>query len=162
MVTALAAVVRRLPCFALDVGDDPAETARAIDEALEASSCMNGGLVSVVVPAFDEEAFIAEALRSVLAQSYAPVEVIVVDDGSSDHTAEIAEAHGARLVRQSHRGPAAARNVGLELASGAYWTIFDADDLMLPDRLAREVAHLETHPELGMVFGLTEAFVTPR
>ena len=80
---------------------------------------MNPGLISVVMPAFEEEAFIADALSSVLAQSYAPVEVIVVDDGSLDHTAEIAEAHGVRVLRQPHRGPAAARNAGLGLAGGA-------------------------------------------
>ncbi len=118
-------------------------------------------LVSVVVAAFDEEAFIAEALGSVLAQTYRDVEVIVVDDGSSDRTVEIAQELGARVLRQTHEGAAAARNAGLAVASGEYWTIFDADDLMPPERLAAQVAHLETHPEHGMVLGLAEAFVTP-
>jgi glycosyltransferase involved in cell wall biosynthesis len=113
------------------------------------------------MPAFDEEAFIAEALVSVLAQTYDAVEVIVVDDGSGDHTAEIAEAHDVRVLRRPHAGASAARNAGLAVATGEYWTIFDADDVMPPERLARQVAHLEEHPELGMVLGLTEAFVTP-
>jgi glycosyltransferase involved in cell wall biosynthesis len=113
------------------------------------------------MPAFDEEAFIAEALRSVLAQTYRPVEVIVVDDGSGDRTAEIAQAHEVCLLRRPHLGASAARNAGLAVATGEYWTIFDADDVMPPERLARQVAHLEEHPELGMVLGLTEAFVTP-
>jgi glycosyltransferase involved in cell wall biosynthesis len=113
------------------------------------------------MPAFDEEAFIAEALRSVLAQTYRPVEVIVVDDGSGDRTAEIAQAHDVCLLRRPHLGASAARNAGLAVATGEYWTIFDADDVMPPERLARQVAHLEEHPELGMVLGLTEAFVTP-
>jgi glycosyltransferase involved in cell wall biosynthesis len=113
------------------------------------------------MPAFDEEAFIAEALRSVLAQTYHPVEVIVVDDGSGDRTAEIAQAHDVCLLRRPHLGASAARNAGLAVATGEYWTIFDADDVMPPERLARQVAHLEEHPELGMVLGLTEAFVTP-
>jgi glycosyltransferase involved in cell wall biosynthesis len=117
--------------------------------------------VSVVMPAFEEEAFIAEALQSVLAQSYRPVELIVVDDGSGDRTAEIAAAHQARVLRRHHRGPAAARNAGLEVARGEYWTIFDADDVMAPARLSRQVAHLEQHPEHGIVLGLTEAFVSP-
>ncbi len=117
--------------------------------------------MSVVVAAFDEEAFIAEALGSVLAQTYRDVEVIVVDDGSSDRTVEIAQELGARVLRQTHEGAAAARNAGLAVASGEYWTIFDADDLMPPERLAAQVAHLETHPEHGMVLGLAEAFVTP-
>jgi glycosyltransferase involved in cell wall biosynthesis len=122
---------------------------------------MSGGLVSVVMPAFEEEAFIAEALRSVLAQTYRPVELIVVDDGSGDRTAEIAAAHEARVLRRPHRGAAAACNAGLTLARGDYWTIFDADDVMAPERLSRQVAHLEQHPELGIVLGLTEAFVSP-
>jgi glycosyltransferase involved in cell wall biosynthesis len=111
--------------------------------------------------AFDEEAFIDEALRSVTSQTYPAVEVIVVDDGSSDRTVEIAAKHDVSLVRLPHRGPSSARNAGLAVARGAYWTIFDADDVMPPERLAHQVSYLEEHPELGMVLGLTEAFVTP-
>jgi glycosyltransferase involved in cell wall biosynthesis len=122
---------------------------------------VSGVLVSVVMAAFDEEAFIGEALHSVLSQTYAPVEVIVVDDGSTDRTVEIARGLGVRVLRQSNAGPAAARNAGLALARGRYWTIFDADDVMPPDALAHQVAELERQPELGMVFGMTEAFVTP-
>lgn len=122
---------------------------------------MSGALVSVVMPAFDEESFIAEALRSVLAQTYRPVEIIVVDDGSSDRTAEIATEHAVGVCRQPHGGPAAARNAGLAVARGAYWAIFDADDVMPPQRLSNQVAYLDEHPEAGMVLGLAEAFVTP-
>jgi glycosyltransferase involved in cell wall biosynthesis len=122
---------------------------------------MNGGLVSVVMAAFSEEAFIAEALQSVLAQTYQPVEVIVVDDGSDDRTADIAREHDVCLLRRPHLGASAARNAGLAIARGDYWTVFDADDVMPPERLAGQVAHLEEHPDLGMVLGLTEAFVSP-
>lgn len=122
---------------------------------------MSAPLVSVVMPAFDEEAFIAEAVDSVLAQAYRPFEVIVVDDGSSDRTPEIASARDVRLVRQAHRGEAAARNAGLAVARGDYWTVFDADDVMPGARIERQVAYLEDHPELGIAFGLAEAFVTP-
>ena len=122
---------------------------------------MSEPLVSVVMPAFEEEAFIAEALGSLLAQTYQPVEIIVVDDGSSDRTAEIAAAHDVRLLRRPHRGSAAARNAGLAVARGEYWTIVDADDVMPPEGLCGQVAHLQQHPELGIVLGLTEAFVTP-
>lgn len=121
---------------------------------------MSRGLVSVVVPAFDEEDFIAEALDSVQAQSYRPIEIIVVDDGSGDRTPEIAAARGVRVLQQAHRGPAAARNAGLAIAHGDYWTIFDADDVMTPEGLELQVGYLEEHPDLGIVFGLTEAFVT--
>jgi glycosyltransferase involved in cell wall biosynthesis len=122
---------------------------------------VSGGLVSVVMPAFQEEAFIGEALGSVLAQTYRPVEVIVVDDGSSDRTADIAAGLGVRVVHQPHRGQSAARNAGLAVARGGLWAIFDADDVMPPDRLSHQVAYLEEHPEAGMVLGLTEAFVSP-
>ena len=122
---------------------------------------MSGGLVSVVMPAFDEEAFIAEALASVLSQSYRPLEVIVVDDGSGDRTAEIAGAHDVRLLRLAHHGAAAACNAGLAIANGDYWMIFDADDVLAPDRLLCQVAHLDRHPGLDIVLGLTEAFLTP-
>jgi glycosyltransferase involved in cell wall biosynthesis len=122
---------------------------------------VSGLLVSVVMPAFDEEAFIAEALESVLSQTYAPYEVVVVDDGSTDRTGEIAQAYGVTLVCQEHRGESAARNAGVGVARGEYWTVFDADDVMPPERLQRQVAELERRPELGMVLGLTEAFVTP-
>ena len=73
---------------------------------------MSGPLVSVVMPAFEQEAFIAEALESALAQTHRPAEVIVVDDGSRDRTAEIAASYGIRLLRTSHRGAAAACNAG--------------------------------------------------
>jgi glycosyltransferase involved in cell wall biosynthesis len=122
---------------------------------------MSGPLVSVVMTAYDEEMFIGEALDSVLAQTYDAIEVIVVDDGSADRTVEIAESYGVNLVRRQHGGGAAARNTGLAEARGEYWTIFDADDVMPAERIERQVEHLEQHPELGMVLGLTEAFVTP-
>lgn len=111
--------------------------------------------------AFNEEAFIDEALRSVVAQTYLPIEVIVVDDGSSDRTAEIAANHDVRLLGFPHRGPSAARNAGLAVSRGEYWTIFDADDVMPPARISHQVAYMDEHPEIGMVLGLTEAFVTP-
>jgi glycosyltransferase involved in cell wall biosynthesis len=111
------------------------------------------------MPAFDEEEFIDEALTSALAQTYEPIEVIVVDDGSGDRTAEIAATHEVRLLRRQHSGAAAALNAGLAVARGEYWAVFDADDVMPPDRLAVQVSHLERHPELGVVLGLTEAFV---
>jgi hypothetical protein len=124
---------------------------------------VTGGLVSVVMPAFDEERFIGEAVASVLAQTYRSFELIVVDDGSSDQTAAIAAGFGGvRVVRRaSTGGPAAARNAGLAEARGEYWTIFDADDVMPPERLALGVACLEANLSVGLVLGLTEAFVTP-
>jgi glycosyltransferase involved in cell wall biosynthesis len=122
---------------------------------------MPEGLVSVVIAARDEEAYIGEALASVRAQTYRSVEIIVVDDGSADRTGEIAAAAGARVLSQPHRGVAAARNAGLAVARGEYWTSFDADDLMPAERLARQLDYLRRHPDYDIVLGLTEAFSAP-
>lgn len=122
---------------------------------------MKAETVSVVMAVRDEAAFIEEALDSVLSQTYEPIEVIVVDDGSVDRTAEIAEDRGVRVIRQGRRGVSAARNAGLAATSGEYWTPFDGDDVMPPDRLERQVTHLKARPELGGVMGLAEVFVTP-
>ncbi len=119
------------------------------------------GLVSVVVAARNEEEFIREALESVLAQDHEPAEVIVVDDGSTDATAQVAAGFGVRVLQTDGEGPGAARNAGLAVASGEFWVAFDADDVMPPGRLARQVAYLNEHPEAGAVLGLTEAFTTP-
>jgi glycosyltransferase involved in cell wall biosynthesis len=118
-------------------------------------------LVSVVIPAYQAEKYLAEALESALAQDYGAFELIVVDDGSTDRTAEIAAVHGVRVHSQPNAGPAAARNAGLALARGELMTILDADDRWPPERLSRQVAHLREHPSDGMVMGLTEVFVTP-
>jgi glycosyltransferase involved in cell wall biosynthesis len=118
-------------------------------------------LVSVIIPAYQAEAYLDEALKSVLAQDYDEYEVILVDDGSTDRTAEIAEAHRVRVLRQANRGPAGARNAGVALARGEFLAILDADDLWPPERLSRQVAHLRENSCDGLVMGLTEAFVTP-
>jgi glycosyltransferase involved in cell wall biosynthesis len=119
------------------------------------------GLVSVIVPAFQAELYLGEALQSALAQDYEAREVIVVDDGSSDRTATIAAEHDVRLLRRAHGGPAAARNAGLAQARGEFVAILDADDLWPRDRLSRQVAHLRAHPELDIVLGLAEVFLSP-
>jgi glycosyltransferase involved in cell wall biosynthesis len=118
-------------------------------------------LVTVIVPAYQAEDFLGEALASAIAQDHDEVEIVVVDDGSTDRTAEIALAHGVRLLRRPNGGPAAARNTGLAVAQGAFIAILDADDVWPPDRLSRQVAHLRERPELGIVLGLTEVFLTP-
>jgi glycosyltransferase involved in cell wall biosynthesis len=116
-------------------------------------------LVSVIVPAYNAETFIAEALDSAFEQDYDPLEVIVVDDGSTDRTAEVAARYEVQLVRQSNRGPAAARNAGLALARGEYIAILDADDIWPSDRLSALVGALSAGA--GIAIGLTEFFVTP-
>jgi glycosyltransferase involved in cell wall biosynthesis len=121
------------------------------------TSAMNSGdepLVSVIMPAYNCAAFVAEAIDSVLEQDYAGKELIVVNDGSTDATAEQVARFGARvrLIEQPNRGPAAARNRGVIEARGRYLAFLDGDDVWLPGKLATQMAYLREHPEVKIVF----------
>ena len=106
--------------------------------------------VSVVVPLFDKREHVLATLESVCAQSRPADEIIVVDDGSTDGSAELVRAlDGVRYVRQANAGPAVARNRGVALATGDVVAFLDADDRWAPDKLARQLAFLEAHPELA-------------
>ena len=114
-------------------------------------------LVSIVIPAYGHADFVLDAVGSALAQRYAPLEVIVVDDGSPDDTparlAPLVAAGRIRYVRQPNAGVAAARNHGASLARGEYLLFFDDDDLLHPDALASLVAVAAGDPALAMVYG---------
>lgn len=112
--------------------------------------------VSVVIPAYNGAAFLPDAVASVRAQRYEPMEILVVDDGSTDATSAVAESLGVRVVRQTNQGPAAARNAGIGKTSGALIGFLDADDLWTGDKLAREVQPFRDDPELEVVQGLTQ------
>ncbi len=106
--------------------------------------------VSVLIPVFNGARFLAAALESVRAQTLAPSEIIVVDDGSSDGSAEVASRFpSVRVVRQENLGPAAARNRAVAEAGGDHLAFLDADDLWKPEKLARQMAGLRARPELG-------------
>jgi len=111
--------------------------------------------VSVVIPAYNAGRFIGEALASIRAQTLGDVEVIVVDDGSTDDTVREAERFSTTLdlalIRQSNAGPAAARNVGVRRARGAHCAFLDADDVMLPERLAAQLALFDADSDIGLV-----------
>src|SRR5262249_507414 len=111
-------------------------------------------MISVVVPSFNAGRWIAASLDSVLAQTLPPGEVVVVDDGSTDDTPQVLASFGdrVRVVRAAHAGLAAARNLGLALASGDWVAFQDADDVARPDRLALLQAHLDVAPGLDGVF----------
>ncbi|HNF88001.1 MAG TPA: glycosyltransferase [Thiobacillaceae bacterium] len=110
--------------------------------------------VSVVIPTYNCEAYISETLGSVLAQTFRDLEILVVDDGSRDRTREIVAAYGppVRLLTQENARVCAARNRGLSEARGRFVCFMDHDDYWFPDKLARQVAALEAHPEAGVVF----------
>jgi glycosyltransferase involved in cell wall biosynthesis len=104
--------------------------------------------VSAIIPAYNAEAYLQQAIESVLAQTLPVLECIVVDDGSADRTAEVAAAYGpsVRLVRQANRGVSAARNRGMAESNGDLLAFLDADDRWLPDRLRLQLAALLSDP----------------
>lgn len=109
--------------------------------------------VSVIIPTHNHAHFLGEAIDSALAQTHKPSEVIVVDDGSTDNTAEVLSRFRDQItsVRQDNRGVAAARNAGVVLASGELLAFLDADDVWRPAKIERQVALFLTEPDLGLV-----------
>ena len=120
---------------------------------------MSDPRVTVVVAAFDGEAFLRQALESVFAQDFESFEVVFVDDGSEDRTGEIAQAFPVRYVRQENQGLPAARNAGLALARGDLVAFLDDDDLLPPTKLSAQARYLDEHPERGCVLGRQEWIV---
>ena len=122
-------------------------------------------LVSVIMPTYNAAAFVAETVESVLAQTYEPIELVVVDDASDDATPEIVERYAkrypdrVRFQRASERaGPCRRRNDAIDLATGSLIAWLDHDDLWEPEKTAREVEVLQARPEVGLVYSGYEAF----
>src|SRR5688500_9353943 len=97
------------------------------------------GLVSVIVPARNAADWIAETIRCVTAQTYRHVQIVVVDDQSADGTRSIAASHGALVIEGPGAGPGAARNAGMAVAHGEFLQFLDADDLLAPAKIERQV-----------------------
>jgi len=119
-------------------------------------------LVSCVVPTYNSERYLAEALDSILAQTYRPIEVIVADDGSTDRTLAIAAGReaGVRQVFQPTAGPSATRNLGVRAALGTFVAFLDADDLWHPEKLTRQMARFDARPELDLCVTYARNFWT--
>jgi glycosyltransferase involved in cell wall biosynthesis len=121
---------------------------------------MTAPLVSCIVPVYNGERFLAEALESILAQTHTRLEVIVVDDGSTDNTASVVATFGDRVayVFQENAGPATARNRGIQETRGEFIAFLDADDLWLETKLEKQLARFRERPELSYSVTLTQNF----
>jgi glycosyltransferase involved in cell wall biosynthesis len=119
------------------------------------------GLVSTIIPVHNRATLVCEAVASVLAQTYRPVEIVIVDDGSTDETvqvcSELARRHPneIRVIHQANTGPGLAREAGREIARGEFIQYLDSDDLLLPEKFALQVAGLKMHSECGVSYGKT-------
>lgn len=119
-------------------------------------------LITAAIPVHDGEAYLAEAIESVLAQTVPCGQLVVVDNASSDRSAEIARGYErVELVSEPQLGIGPARNAALAAARGDYLAFLDADDLWVPDKTARQLAAFEADPELGLVFGHVQQFASP-
>lgn len=124
---------------------------------IEANRKRQHGLVSVVIPAYNMARYVFAAVESVLIQDYPNVEAIVVNDGSTDDTENVLRHRYAsdprvRVVSQENRGLSAARNAGISCSNGEYLSFLDADDVLLPGKISAQVAYLQAHPGVDLVY----------
>ena len=115
----------------------------------------NDHLVSVIIPVYNGASFLAGAIENVLVQNYQPFEIIVVDDGSTDATAQVAASYpkGVHYIHQANAGPSAARNRGIKLAQGSMLAFLDVDDLWSDHKLKLQTAYLQANPTVEIVQG---------
>jgi glycosyltransferase involved in cell wall biosynthesis len=119
-------------------------------------------LVSVIIPVYNGEKYIGAALESVLAQDYPSFEIIVVDDGSTDGSAEAVKSCGeARYLYQRNQGVAVARNTGITASRAEYVAFLDQDDLWAPEKLRIQMDYLEENPSVGYVLARQSIFIQP-
>ncbi len=123
---------------------------------------MKRPLVSVIVPVYNGAQFIGKAIESVLVQNYDPLEIIIVDDGSTDETANIVKSYNnMRYIYQPNQGVAAARNSGIENSRGKLIAFLDADDCWAPNKLNIQVDCLLKHPHICCTLGRQKNFLEP-
>src|SRR5580658_2196955 len=119
--------------------------------------------LSVIIPAHNRELYVGEAIESALRQTRPPDEIVVIDDGSTDRTAEIARSFGKSVhcLSQSNQGIGAARNAGLQAARGNLIAFLDSDDLWLERKMEIQTAFLLAHPEIDLVACHMKPFLSP-
>ena len=119
-------------------------------------------LVSVIIPVYNGGRYLRAALASVFGQTYRPIEVIVVNDGSTDDSGAIAQSFiDVRYLHQANQGVAAARNHGIEAARGEFFAFLDQDDLWTPEKLKLQMGHLLSQPDLGYTLTQQKFFLEP-
>lgn len=111
----------------------------------------NSNLISVIIPVYNGEKFIASALDSVIKQDYPDIEIIVVNDGSTDDSEAIIKSYTVTYIKQENMGVAAARNNGIDIAKGDFFAFIDQDDIWSPNKLRLQIDLLKAHQELGYV-----------
>lgn len=131
--------------------DVSAEVAKATRDKCDSRSVR---LISVIIPAYNAEKFVLDAIHSVLQQDFQPLEILLIDDGSTDDTVALVkrEAPQVKIIQQANAGVAAARNTGLRHATGDYICFLDADDGWFPGKLEAQVDYLRLHPEVSVVY----------
>lgn len=117
-------------------------------------------LVSIIVPAYNAGSFIKETLESAINQDYVPIEIIVIDDGSTDDTVNVVKSFGdsVTLIQNNHQGSAIARNTGIKISNGDYLVFLDADDLLTASSIKSRINALENNPDIQLAFGHQQYF----
>lgn len=123
---------------------------------------MGPPLVSVIMPVYNGELYLSEAIESILAQTYRSIEIIAVDDGSTDNSAQVVRKYGdVRYFYQTNQGVTAARNAGISHARGDMIAFLDQDDMWPPHKLTTQVNYMLEHPEVGFVLARQRLFIEP-
>ena len=125
--------------------------------------------ISVIVAAYNCSSYISQSIDSILAQDYPSLEIIILNDGSTDDTGEVLDKYSKcsliKIINQKHRGQGWAKNRLIKCANGKYIALFDADDIMLPGRLKKQIYVLDNDPSFGACYGkarITDTHLVPK